>query len=73
MESLGLIIFELGQTLTRAGKGKFLTKTGEIYNKNQLFIKTLVWKSVNYYSFKSSITHDIPLTSVAPFVGLSVV
>ena len=71
--SLGLTILILGHPLNSAGKDKLLTKTGEIYNKNQLFIKTLVWKCVNYYSSKSFITHNIPLTSVAPFVGLSVV
>ena len=71
--SLGLIIFELGLPLTWTKTAKILTKTRERYNKNQLFIKTLVWKCVSYYSSKRAVTDNNPLTSVAPFIGLLVI
>ena len=50
--SLGLTLLILGHPLNSAGKGKLLTKTGERYNKKQLFdgaiLNTtpgLVWSS----------------------------
>ena len=71
--SLGSIIFDSGLPLTWTETAKILTKTRESYNKNQLVIKYLVAKYVSYYSSKRSVTHTIPLTSVAPFVGLPVI
>ena len=73
MGSLGSIIFELGLPLTWTETDKLLTKTRESYYKNQLFIKYLVSKCVSYYSSKRSVTDNNNLTSVAPFVGLSVI
>jgi len=44
---LGLVIFELGLPMTYTGTAKLLMKTGKIYNKNWLIMKTLFWKWVN--------------------------